>query len=46
MKNSFRPCNTCSMPCKKAKGQAPKNQTAIDRLKKEQKIKESGCPYK
>lgn len=46
MKNNFRPCNTCSLPCKNAKGKAPENQTAIERLKEEQKIKESGCPYK
>ena len=46
MKNSFRPCNTCSLPCDKAKGHAPENQPAIERLKEEQKIKEKGCPYK
>ena len=46
MKNSFTPCNTCSLPCEKAKGQAPKNQSAIERQKEKQKIKEKGCPYK
>ena len=46
MKNSFTPCNTCSLPCKKAKGTPPKNQPAIERLIQEQKIKDSGCPYK
>jgi len=46
MKNSFTPCNTCNKPCEKAKGQAPENQMAIERLKEEQKIKECGCPYK
>jgi len=45
MRNSFRPCNSCSLPCPKAKGQPPKNQPAIERLIKEQKIKENGCPY-
>lgn len=46
MKCSFTPCNTCSLPCEKAKGKAPKNQTAIERLIEKQKIKENGCPYK
>lgn len=45
MKCNFTPCNTCSLPCKKAKGKAPENQPAIERLKQEQKIKEEGCPY-
>lgn len=46
MPNSFTPCNSCSLPCKNAKGQPPKDQPAIERLKQEQKIKENGCPYK
>lgn len=45
MKCNFTPCNTCSLPCKKAKGKTPKNQPKIERLKEEQKIKENGCPY-
>lgn len=45
-KSSFRPCNTCSLPCKYAKGKAPNDQSAIDRLIEEQKIKTNGCPYK
>ena len=44
-KCSFRPCKTCSLPCKNAKGQPPKDQPKIERLIQEQKIKEEGCPY-
>lgn len=45
MKNSFRPCANCPMPCKHARGQAPKNLTAIDREIKKEKLKREGCPY-
>lgn len=33
------------MPCKHARGQAPKNLTAIDREIKKEKLKREGCPY-
>lgn len=46
MKNSFRPCNTCSLLYKNAKGQAPKDKTAIAREVEKEKIKAKWCPYK
>lgn len=45
MKCNFKPCRTCSLHCKEAKGQPPKDQPKIERLIQEQKIKEKGCPY-